>query len=202
MNKNKIETLKECFTLLVTEYGDKLTEQQKTNKKELFKKIIGGYPIEKIKEMTMKMIRNRIYSNFPKIAEMIEIIEGNKEEEAELAWIYLIDKIDEVGHHQSVSFPEYPATGEIVEKWGGWSRVCDMTFKEETWKKKEFIKLYPIMKKRGEFPKQLEGQFEIDNNNKGYNKGTMLGIYSRRLDGSKVDRKLIENKKDKYLKKE
>ena len=196
MSKNKTETLKECFTLLVTEYGDKLTEQQKTNKKELFKKIIGEYPIEKIKEMTMKMIRNRVYSNFPKIAEMIEIIEGNKEEEAELAWIYLIDKIDEVGHYRSVSFSEYPAVGEIVEKWGGWSRVCDMTFEEETWKKKEFIKLYPIIKKRGNYPKELAGQFEIDNNNKGYNEETMLGIYGRRLDGSKVDRKLIEDKKE------
>ena len=38
----------------------------------------------------------------------------------------------------------------------------------------------------------------LDNNNKGYNEETMLGIYGRKLDGGKVDRKLIENKMEDY----
>jgi len=193
MNKNKTEILKECFTLLFTEYGDKLTEQQKTNKKELFKKIIGEYSIEKIKEMTMKMIRNRTYSNFPKIAEMIEIIEGNKEDEPELAWICLIETIERKGHYQSVSFPDYPATGAVVEAMGGWIRMCDMKIDEEKWVKKEFIKLYPIMKRKGSYPEKLIGQFELDNNQKGYSEEYMLERYGRYLDGSKIDRKMIKN---------
>ena len=199
MNKNKTEILKECFTLLLTEYGDKLTEQQKTNKKELFKKIIGEYSIEKIKEMTMKMIRNRTYSNFPKIAEMIEIIEGNKEDEAELAWLILIETIERKGYYQSVSFPDYPAIGAVVEAMGGWIEISDMKIDEKKWVKKEFIKLYPIMKRRGNYPEKLIGFFELDNNQKGYSEKYMLERYGRHLDGSKIDRKMIENKK--YLKK-
>lgn len=161
------------------------------------------YGNEEFKKAVIRCLDDLNY--FPKIAELKNMLEGNPKDEAELAWIYLIDKIDEVGHYQSVSFPEYPAVGEIVEKWGGWSRICDMTFKDETFRKIEFIKLYPIMKKRGDHPRELAGQFEIDNSNKGYNEETMLGIYGRKLDGKKVDRKLLEASKskfNKYLKKE
>ena len=189
----KKETIRDCFNLLESDYG-----KQTNQKKELWGKMFKKYSDKQLISAVGEFLT--IGKFFPRVSDIIELIEGSPEEEAELAWIYLIDKIDEVGHYQSVSFPKYPAIGVMVEKWGGWLRICDMTFEDETWKKKEFIKLYPIIKKRGEFPKQLEGQFEIDNNNKGYNKETMLGIYSRKLDGSKVDRKLIEDKK--YLEKE
>ena len=187
----KKETIRDCFQLLETDYG-----KQNNQKKELWGKTFKKYSDKQLINAIGEFLR--IGKFFPRVSDIIEVIEGSPEDEAELAWIYLIDRIDEVGHYQSVSFPEYPAIGVIVEKWGGWSRICDMTFEDETWKKKEFIKLYPIIKKRGEFsdyPKQLEGQFEIDNNNKGYNEETILGIYGRRLDGSKVDRKLLEGDK-------
>lgn len=167
MIQSKTEVLKECFTLLVTEYGDKLTEQQKVGKKELFKKIIGNYPEDKIKLMTMEMIKNRVYANFPKIAEMVEIIEGNKEVEAETAWLELKDKIFSEGGYQSVTFKN-PVIMSVVEALGGWVKICDTLIDEMKWVKIEFVKLYPIMKKRGDHPKELPGIFEIENNNKGY----------------------------------
>jgi len=80
---NKANTLKECFAILISEYGDRLTPEQVNLKKELFNNVIGNYSPEKIKKMTMEMIRYRKYANFPKIAEMVELIEGNQEEETE-----------------------------------------------------------------------------------------------------------------------
>jgi hypothetical protein len=167
MEKNKTETLKECFTLLVTEYGDKLTEQQKTGKKELFKKIIGKYPIDKIKKMTMEMIKNRVYTNFPKIAEMVDIIEGNKKVEAELAWLEFKDKIFNEGAYQSVTF-ENPVIMSVIEALGGWIKVCDTLSDKMNWLKIDFMTYYPIMKERDDHPKQLSGIFEIENNKIGY----------------------------------
>ena len=148
------------------------------------------YDDKVIKDVTIKCVRELKY--FPKISEIIKAIEGGPEEEAELALKCLLDKIDDEGYYNSVSFPKYPAIGLIVERCGGWARVCDMTIIELEWFKKDFIRLYPIMKKWGDHPKELAGQFEIDNSNKGYNEKTMLGIYGRRLDGKKVDRRLIK----------
>jgi len=194
--KNKPEALKECFALLDAEYGDKLTEQNRIFKKELFKKIIGQYPTKKIQEMVFKIIKTRKYSNFPKIAEMIEIMEGNKEEEAELAWIYLLDKIENEGYYNSVTFPKYPAIAGVVEAFGGWVKLSeDMTDKEEKWIKKEFIKIYPLIKREGKYPKYLPGYFEITNNSKGYENKKMIEHLGMTIDGRKIDqRKRISQK--------
>jgi hypothetical protein len=169
MKQSKAEVLKECFTLLVSEYGDKLTEQQKAGKKELFKKIIGVYPIDKIKEMTMRMIKNRVYANFPKIAEMVEIIEGNPEVEAETAWLELKEKIFKEGGYQSVTFKNPVIMSVVEDALGGWVKVCDTLSENMKWLKIDFMRYYPIMKERGDHPKELTGIFEIENNRMGYN---------------------------------
>jgi len=190
MKKNKAETLKECFALLDAEYGDKLTDQQRIYKKEIFKKIIGEYPEEKIRKMTINLIRVRKYSNFPKVAEMVEIIEGNKEEECELAWICLRKKMEEEGYYNSVKFPEFPAISGVIETWGGWPKVCeDMTEEQEKWIKKEFIKIYPLIKKKGNYPEYNPGYFEITNSRKGYDNHKMIDYLGMTIDGRKAKRK-------------
>ena len=79
---------------------------------------------------------------------------------------------------------------------GSWCEFIDMLTDDEIkWIKKDFLRIYPIMKRRGEYPKELAGQFELDNSNK-YTEKFMLEKYSRQLDGKKVDRKLIKGKKD------
>lgn len=203
MRKNKAETLKECFAILDAEYGDKLTEQKRIFKKELFKKIIGEYPAERIMGMVIKMIRTRKYSNFPKIAEMIEIIDGNREEEAELAWLNLLEVMDKEGYYQSVRFPKYPAITGVIEAFGGWLKFFeDMTEKEARWIKKEFIKIYPIIKKKGNYPKYLPGYFEITNTAKGYDNEKMIERLGMTIDGKKAKRKkLIAQKEVKAMRK-
>ena len=192
MRKNKAEILKECFAILDAEYGDKLTDQTRIFKKELFKKIIGEYPVEKIKEMSMKIIRTRKYNSFPKIAEMVEIIEGNKEKEAELAWLYLLKKIGDEGYYQSVRFPEYPAVAGVVEAFGGWLKLYeDMTDKEEKWIKKEFIKVYPLIKEKGHYPEYLPGFFELTNTARGYENDKMVERLGMTIDGRKAKRKKL-----------
>lgn len=134
-------------------------------------------------------------SFFPKVAELKNILDGNQEDEAKLAWIELINKIENEGSYKTVSFPEYPAIGAVVEILGGWLEICGMKYDKEEWVEKRFIKWYPIMKIRGEYPKELAGRFEIDNSNKGYTEEYMLERYRRRLDGTKVDRKQIDGDK-------
>lgn len=183
-----VKQLAECFTLLVSEYGDKLTDEQRYNKEKLFKEIIGKYPIEKIQKMVRDMIRYRKFANFPKIAEMVELIEGAKEDEIEIAWVYLLEQVGKYGYYYSVQFPEYPAVGSFVESQGGWVVFCDKLLDaqddgKEIWIKKEFEKSYPALKKRGAFPKYLEGYFEIENNKKGYENKLLLERFGMTIDG-------------------
>jgi len=151
------------------------------------------YDDKVIKDVTIKCVRELKY--FPKISEIIKAIEGNPEDEAELAYLEFKKKLDNEGSYLSVEFTKYPAIGATIEALGGWIRISDTLLDDERWLRINFIRLYNIMKKRGEYPDELPGRFEIDNSNKGYTEKTMLEKYGRRLDGKKIDRKLIEEEK-------
>ena len=181
----KKETIRDCFNLLEAEYG-----KQSNQKRELWGQKFKKYTDRQLIEAVGEFIDKGKY--FPRVSDIKEIIEGTPEEEAELAWLEFINKIDNEGSYFSVSFPKYPAIGAVIEALGGWIRISDMKFEEEKWVKKDFIKLYGIMKKRGDYPNELTGRFEIENSNKGYTEKYMLERYGRKLDGRKIDRKLIE----------
>lgn len=154
-----------------------------------------NYNDKKFKEAVIRCTDELNY--FPKIAELKNMLEGSPADEAELAYLEFKKVLDNEGSYMSVSFSKYPAVVKVIEALGGWIRISDTLIDDEKWLRIQFKKLYPIMKRRGgypEFPDKLVGRFELDNSNKGYNKQTMLGIYSRRLDGKKVDRKLIKEK--------
>ena len=185
----KKETIRDCFNLLEADYG-----KQTNQKRELWGKMFKSYSDKKLIDAVGEYINKGKF--FPRISDIKEIINGSLADEAELAWLCLIEVMESEGYYQSVSFPKYPAIGAVIEGLGGWLYMCDMKIDEEKWVKKEFIKLYPIIKKRGQYPLKLTGRFELDNSNKGYTDESMIERCGRRLDGSKVNRKLIENKKE------
>jgi len=171
---------------LESAFGEKLNE----DRAKIYWDILKNYSDIEMKKAVVKSIRELKY--FPKISEIISVIEGNSEDEAELAWQYFKEKLEDKGGYMSVSFPKYPAVAGVIDALGGWIKIGETLLEEEKWVKKDFIKLYSIMKKRGDHPKELPGIFEIGNSNKGYTEKTMLERYGRRLDGKKVDRKLIK----------
>jgi len=174
---------------LESAFDEKLSE----DRAKIYWDILKGYSDLNIKKAVIRSIRELKF--FPKISEIIEMIEGNIEDEAEIAWLILKEKIERYGGYKSVSFLNNPVIGSVVEAMGGWIKICDTTIEEEKWVKKEFIKLYPIMKKKNNHPEQLPGIFEIENNQKGYSEEYMLERYGRYLDGTKVKgKKLLKEK--------
>ena len=174
---------------LESAFGEKISE----DRAKIYWDILKGYSDLNIKKAVIRSIRELKF--FPKISEIIEMIEGNIEDEAEIAWLILKEKIESCGGYKSVSFPNNPVIGSAVEAMGGWIKICDTTIKEEKWVKKEFIKLYPIMKKKNNHPEQLPGIFEIENSQKGYSEEYMLERYGRYLDGTRVKRKKLLKEK-------
>jgi len=158
------ETFSQMVRVFESSYGLKL----KQDTKKVYWDFLKNYNDDEIKNATVKCIKESEF--LPKISDIINAIEGNPEDEAELAYLEFMKKLDTEGSYLSVEFTKYPAISATVEALGG-----------------------SIMKKRGDYPDILIGRFELDNSNKGYTEKTMLEKYSRRLDGSKIDRKLINN---------
>ncbi len=181
----------QSLNALESAFGEKASE----DRAKIYWDILKGYSDIEIKKAVIGSIRRLKF--FPKISEIIEMIEGNVEDEPELAWFYLKKIIEGKGYYQSVFFPEYPAIGAVIENIAGdWCNFIEMlTENEEKWIKKEFIKIYPIMKRRGNYPARLIGRFELDNSNKGYSEEYMIEIHGRLLNGTKVKgKKLLKGK--------
>ena len=190
----KKETIRDCFNLLESDYG-----KQTNQKRELWGKMFKEYTDKQLVEAVGEFLRIGKY--FPRVSDIIILIEGNYGDESELAWIYLLEKVDRDGYYNSVSFPKYPAIAGVVEALGGWMEFTEsLTEEQKKWVKKEFIKLYPIIKKRGEYPEKLLGFYEIENNKK-YTEEFMLERYGKKLDGEKVEREKIEGSENKLLEK-
>ena len=87
---------------------------------------------------------------FPKPADIIEAIEGTKEDFAAVADIAarkVIDSIGSVGSYRSVVVSD-PAAHATLRVMGGWTDLCAMTVAELKWWRKEFAKLYPQFRNR------------------------------------------------------
>lgn len=114
-------------------------------------------------------IKTNKYNVLPKPAEIIEIIEGSKEEKADIAWGSVIQAMRKHGHYASIDF-EDTAISATINHLGGWQYLCGQTKEELHFIQKDFIRLYNAFSKRNNPRIKLPGFFEEKNLASGYEK--------------------------------
>lgn len=103
---------------------------------------------------------------FPKPAELLEIIQGNQNDKAMMAWEKVFNTISRIGTYQSVEFDD-PVIHSTIELMGGWVELGNITTDEIKWKQKEFEKIYLVMVRKKKHPEHLAGITEKENFRKG-----------------------------------
>jgi hypothetical protein len=81
---------------------------------------------------------------FPKPVELIEAIEGSKEEQATLAWESLLNAITHEGAYRTIDF-EDGRISKAVRMLGGWQEICMTPTKKLQWLCKDFIAVYKAL---------------------------------------------------------
>ncbi len=105
---------------------------------------------------------------FPRVSDFVNIIEGDPESRAAVAWATLIKAMEDHGHYHTVAFKD-GAIMSAVNAMGGWMRICEYTYDDLNYRQKEFDRLYRQFSRPGQVhPKSLMGWFEADNRSKGY----------------------------------
>jgi hypothetical protein len=105
---------------------------------------------------------------FPKPADFLEILSGRREEQAARAWIEVVTAVRRIGNYQSVKFSN-PMIHSVVQAMGGWPEFCMMKSKDETWRQREFERLYAVISAHpGKHPEYLPGTCEIQNSANGF----------------------------------
>jgi hypothetical protein len=123
---------------------------------------LSDYEIEVIERAVSAIIKSRVYPAFPKPGEIIQEIEGSKENQAIGAWGRVVDAIKYTGPYQSVNFGD-PIIHAVIDFMGGWPATGDWLESEMKWKQKEFERLYAVIKARGSDTKYLPGIIEMQN---------------------------------------
>ena len=106
---------------------------------------------------------------FPKPQDFLDELQGNKKDQATLAWLKVDKAVKSHGPYASVKFDD-PAIHGVIEAMGGWPQFQDCSLKNDwKWKRKEFEELYPIMEKKDDNPIYLHGQCEKESIAMGFN---------------------------------
>jgi len=110
---------------------------------------------------------------FPKPADFIDILKGNKQDQATEAWIKTVGTIRRIGPYQSVAFDD-AVIHDVIQFMGGWPATGDWLEDDLKWKQREFERLYRVMQSRGSSVKYLPGISEMENSKNGYPLGVEI----------------------------
>lgn len=101
---------------------------------------------------------------FPKPADILRNIQGNKSTQAEQAWTKVDKAIRCVGPHESVVFDDR-LIHAVIDDMGGWITLCDCSLDEYPFKHNEFVKRYTGFVNRApdRIPPKLIGSNEAYN---------------------------------------
>jgi len=175
--KNEIK-FKEYMTMLC-ELHDKILSDMM---KDLYWKVLEPFNDEQCEDAFKELIYSTRF--FPKPVDLIEILQGKKQDQATLAWLDVLGAVKAVGNYKSVKFSN-PAIHSVINAMGGWPQLCMMESKDEKWKQKEFERLYEVMTLRGgKHPAYLPGTHENSNT------PAMIALYEERT-GKKFHQDII-----------
>lgn len=136
-------------------------------KAEIYWEILKEYADEEIKKAIISALKTCKF--FPKPAEIIELIEGDKTDKSLLAWVKVKNAIERIGSYQSVIFDD-PIIHVVIDILGGWQKICLTLIDDMKWVQKDFERLYQVYQNQplGEYPSRLIGIHEQTNREKGH----------------------------------
>jgi hypothetical protein len=129
----------------------------------IYYRVLAQFPAEMVVEAMEKSIT--MLKWFPKPVELMDILNGDPEEQAINAWMSLQKAVGCVGTNRSVLF-EDPKTTAVIKFFGGWEEIGNWSVAYIGKRRDEFIEAYKIVKNppptekligRGEDPRLLNG---------------------------------------------
>ena len=151
---------------------------------EIYYEIFKDYDINQFNSAVTKCIKSNKYNVLPKPAEILEYLEGDKNDKALFAWIQAKEGVQKCGYYDTPHFTD-PIISHCIEELGGWMKFCSCDIEELKFIEKRFTDLYRLFLKRDITErKKLLGFSELKNANGGFDEPkniVKIGSESRKL---------------------
>ncbi len=133
-----------------------------------------NYDFSDVQHALSELLKNpdvKKHPYFPAPTDVIAIIQGNVEEKSLFAWTEVKKAISEIGHYDSVIFPD-ELIHAVIRDMGGWIHLCQCTEKELTFAQRDFERRYQVYcrKRPKVLPHQLTGRIAHENSVNGHEK--------------------------------
>lgn len=143
---------------------------------DVYYDVLKNYSYEQVNAAVMNCIKAYKYNLLPKPAEIIEFLEGSKDDKALMAWLQIKEAIIKGGYYASIEFAD-PIIAHCINGLGGWQWFCCQQKDEMPFIEKRFMDLYRLFLKRGVVGNvRLIGFIEARNTQTGYLKDILEPI--------------------------
>jgi len=137
---------------------------------DVYYKIFQDYDIKQFNNAVLTCVKSNKYNVLPKPAEILEYLEGDKNDKALLAWVQAKDGVQRCGYCNTPDFKD-PIISHCINELGGWIKFCEAEIAELPFIEKRFMDYYRLFLKRGIIDsKSLIGYVDLSNNKEGYKK--------------------------------
>jgi len=159
---------KEAFVNLIVGLCELYNKQPSEFIYDVYYEAFKDYTEEQVKYAISESLKVRKYSTFPKPADILEFLEGTREDKALMAWLRVREAIQKGGYYASIEFAD-EVIPYCIKELGGWQWLCSQLIKEMPFVEKRFKDLYRLFLKRGvEENMRVVGFIEASNNQKGH----------------------------------
>lgn len=106
---------------------------------------------------------------FPKPAELLELLQGSADDQAEVAWSRFLHALTHHGTYTSVDFGDPTLHAVLETQFGGWHEAWKLETEQTRFAHAEFLKLYRAFRQTGHGKEAYcQGQHELENRQRGY----------------------------------
>ena len=135
---------------------------------DIYYNIFKDYSNDSFSRAVTNVVKSNKYNTLPKPAEILEFLDGDKNDKALMAWVHAKEGVKLCGYFDSPDFSD-PIISNCIEELGGWVKFCSCELTELPFIEKRFLDYYRLFLKREiKEPKKLSGYAEITNNNNGH----------------------------------
>lgn len=160
------DTFAEQFTILC-EFFDRTPSKAYI---EMYYNLLRNSTEQQFSRAVGQLLTTRKYTKMPLPAEILENINGNVEDRAILAVDQISKAMQKHGSYSSIVFDDNVINHVVNSHPGGWIKLCETTYEEWHFLKKDFIKRYIALSNRKDTLQPiaaLPGRTEVENGTKG-----------------------------------
>ena len=135
---------------------------------DMYYEILKDFGYEALESAVKKVISSHKYNTLPKPADILEFLEGTRDDKALVAWLQVMEAVQKGGYYASIEFADKIIAPCVLEL-GGWQYFCSTQKDELPFIQKRFMDMYRLFLKRGiQSNLRLIGFIEARNNQLGH----------------------------------